>query len=104
IALLNLEGTGMIGVPGTAQRLFGALRDEGISVVMVSQGSSEHSICFAVPSAVADDAREAVERAFFAERHHGQIQRVEVASQCSILAAVGDGIAGTPGLAGQSLS
>ena len=104
IALLNLEGTGMIGVPGTAQRLFGALRDEGISVVMVSQGSSEHSICFAVPSAVADAAREAVERAFFAERHHGQIQRVEVASQCSILAAVGDGMAGTPGIAAKFLS
>ena len=104
IALLNLEGTGMIGVPGTAQRLFGALRDEGISVVMVSQGSSEHSICFAVPSAVADDAREAVERAFFAERHHGQIQRVEVASECSILAAVGDGMAGTPGIAAKFLS
>ena len=104
IALLNLEGTGMIGVPGTAQRLFGALRDEGISVVMVSQGSSEHSICFAVPSAVADDARAAVERAFFAERHHGQIQRVEVASECSILAAVGDGMAGTPGIAAKFLS
>src|SRR4029079_6349165 len=104
IALLNLEGTGMIGVPGTAQRLFGALRDEGISVVMVSQGSSEHSICFAVPSAVADDAREAVERAFFAERHHGQMQRVEVASECSILAAVGDGMAGTPGIAAKFLS
>jgi len=53
---------------------------------------------------VADDAREAVERAFFAERHHGQIQRVEVASECSILAAVGDGMAGTPGIAAKFLS
>jgi aspartokinase/homoserine dehydrogenase 1 len=44
IALLNLEGAGMIGVPGTASRLFGALREEGISVVLISQGSSEHSI------------------------------------------------------------
>ncbi|HEV8216461.1 MAG TPA: aspartate kinase, partial [Gemmatimonadaceae bacterium] len=104
IALLNLEGTGMIGVPGAAQRLFGALRDSGISVVMISQGSSEHSICFAVPSAVAADARAAVERAFFAERHHGQIQRVELASECSILAAVGDGMAGTPGIAAKFLS
>ena len=78
VALLNLEGTGMIGVPGTAQRLFGALRDEGISVVMISQGSSEHSICFAVPAASAERARTAVERAFFAERHHGQIRAVDV--------------------------
>ena len=104
ISLINLEGTGMIGVPGTAQRLFGALRDSGISVVMISQGSSEHSICFAVPSALADEARDAVERAFFAERHHGQIQRVEVTSACSILAAVGDGMAGTPGIAAKFFS
>ena len=104
IALLNLEGTGMIGVPGTAQRLFGALRDEGISVVMISQGSSEHSICFAVPAASAEQAQAAVERAFFAEQHHGQIQRVEVTSDCSILAAVGDGMAGNPGIAAKFFS
>src|SRR4029079_15008295 len=99
IALLNLEGTGMIGVPGTAQRLFGALRDEGISVVMISQGSSEHSICFAVPGELAARALAAVEQAFFAERHHGQIQTVEATSGCSILAVVGDGMAGRPGIA-----
>ena len=94
----------MIGVPGTAHRLFGALRDEGISVVMISQGSSEHSICFAVPAAVAERAREAVERAFFAERHHGQIQRVDVTTGCSILAVVGDGMAGRPGVAARFFS
>src|SRR5262249_40896447 len=104
IALLNLEGTGMIGVPGTAHRLFGALRDEGISVVMISQGSSEHSICFAVPAAVSERAREAVERAFFAERHHGQIQHVDVTTGCSILAVVGDGMAGRPGVAARFFS
>ena len=104
IALLNLEGTGMIGVPGTAHRLFGALREEGISVVMISQGSSEHSICFAVPAAVAERAREAVERAFTLERQHGQIERVDVAMGCSILAVVGDGMAGRPGVAARFFS
>jgi aspartokinase/homoserine dehydrogenase 1 len=104
IALLNLEGTGMIGVPGTAHRLFGALREEDISVVMISQGSSEHSICFAVPASVAERARQAVERAFFAERHHGQIQRVDVTLGCSILAVVGDGMAGRPGIAARFFS
>jgi aspartokinase/homoserine dehydrogenase 1 len=104
IALLNLEGTGMIGVPGTAHRLFGALREEGISVVMISQGSSEHSICFAVPADVAERARTAVERAFFTERHHGQIQRVDVTMGCSILAVVGDGMAGRPGIAARFFS
>jgi aspartokinase/homoserine dehydrogenase 1 len=104
IALLNLEGTGMIGVPGTAHRLFGALREQDISVVMISQGSSEHSICFAVPQIVAEKARQAVERAFFAERHHGQIERIDVTPGCSILAVVGDGMAGRPGIAARFFS
>jgi aspartokinase/homoserine dehydrogenase 1 len=104
VALINVEGTGMIGVPGTAQRLFGALRDEGISVIMISQGSSEHSICFAVHGAAAEQARTAVERAFFAERHHGQIQTVDVKTGCSILAVVGDGMAGKPGIAAKFFS
>ena len=64
IALVNLEGAGMIGVPGTAHRLFGALREEGISVILISQGSSEHSICFAVPEVEAERAERVVQRAF----------------------------------------
>ena len=57
----------MIGVPGTAERLFGALREAGVSVMMISQGSSEHSICFAVPENTADQVRNVVERAFACE-------------------------------------
>ena len=49
VALINLEGAGMIGVPGTAHRLFGALREEGVNVTLISQGSSEHSIFCAIP-------------------------------------------------------
>lgn len=89
----------MIGVPGTAQRLFGALRESGISVVMISQGSSEHSICFAVPGALGERARQATERAFFAERHHRQIETIDLVNDCCVLAAVGDGMAGHPGVA-----
>jgi bifunctional aspartokinase / homoserine dehydrogenase 1 len=99
VALVNVEGTGMIGVPGTAERLFGALRDAGVSVTMISQASSEHSICFAVPAAGAARARQAVEEVFFAELHRGQIQTVEVDPGCCILAAVGEGMAGQPGVA-----
>jgi bifunctional aspartokinase / homoserine dehydrogenase 1 len=99
VALVNLEGAGMIGVPGTAHRLFGALRDAGISVILISQGSSEHSICFAIPEAQAVRAEEAVRRAFDAELRDGQIQHVEVALGMSILAVVGDGMAGTHGVA-----
>jgi aspartokinase/homoserine dehydrogenase 1 len=99
VALVNLEGAGMIGVPGTAHRLFGALRDSGISVILISQGSSEHSICFAIPEAQAVRAEEAVRRAFDAELRDGQIQHVEVALGMSILAVVGDGMAGAHGVA-----
>jgi aspartokinase/homoserine dehydrogenase 1 len=99
VALLNLEGTGMIGVPGIARRLFDALEDAGVSVILISQGSSEHSICFAVPQAQVEAARAATEQAFYAEMDRGQIQQVEVTPDCSILAVVGDRMSGTPGVA-----
>src|SRR5271165_3439381 len=99
VALVNLEGAGMIGVPGTAHRLFGALRDSGISVILISQGSSEHSICFAIPEAQAVRAEEAVRDAFEVELRDGQIQHVDVSLGMSILAVVGDGMAGAHGVA-----
>lgn len=99
MALVNLEGTAMIGVPGISERLFGALRSAGVSVVMISQGSSEHSICFAVPDAQADRARNAVESAFAPESRRGLFQDLEVTRDVTILAAVGDGMSGTPGIA-----
>ncbi len=99
MALVNLEGAGMIGVPGTADRLFGALREAEISVVMISQGSSEHSICLAVPERHARRARKVVKRAFALELDQGQIQGVEIQGGCSILAIVGDGMRGVPGVA-----
>jgi aspartokinase/homoserine dehydrogenase 1 len=89
----------MIGVPGTAHRLFGALRDAGISVILISQGSSEHSICFAIPEAQAVRAEAAVRKAFDAELRDGQIQQVDVGRGLSILAVVGDGMAGAHGVA-----
>ena len=99
VALLNLEGTGMIGVPGIARRLFDALENENISVILISQGSSEHSICFAVPQEQAGAARAATKQAFYAEMDRGQIERVEVTPNCSILAVIGDRMSGTPGVA-----
>ena len=101
IAVLNLEGAGMIGVPGTADRLFGALRDAGISVTLISQGGSEHSICFAVREDAAEEARRVVESAFSLELEQGLVQRVDLTPSCAILAVVGDGMAGVPGSAGR---
>jgi aspartokinase/homoserine dehydrogenase 1 len=104
VALVNLEGAGMIGVPGTAQRLFGALQEAAINVILISQGSSEHSICCAVPDAEAEAAFEVIRRAFDLELREGQIQRVDVSRDCAILAVVGDGMAGSHGVAAKVFS
>jgi bifunctional aspartokinase / homoserine dehydrogenase 1 len=99
MALVNLEGAGMIGVPGTAHRLFGALREEGISVILISQGSSEHSICCAIPQDQATRAATVVRAAFERELQEGQIQSIDMDLDLAILAVVGDGMAGRPGIA-----
>ena len=101
IAMVNVEGAGMIGVPGTAHRLFGALREEGISVILISQGSSEHSICCAIPGVEAERAARVVSAAFDREIKEGQIQSIQVDKDLAILAVVGDGMAGLPGVSGQ---
>ena len=101
VALINLEGAGMIGVPGTAHRLFGALREESISVILISQGSSEHSICCAIPQTQAARAKGVLEAAFARELSEGQIQAVDVTQDLAILAVVGDGMTGMPGVSGK---
>jgi bifunctional aspartokinase / homoserine dehydrogenase 1 len=101
IAMVNVEGAGMIGVPGTAHRLFGALREEGISVILISQGSSEHSICCAIPGVEAARASRVVAAAFDREIKEGQIQSIQVDTELAILAVVGDGMAGLPGVSGK---
>ena len=101
LALVNVEGAGMIGVPGTAERVFGALHAAQVSVVMISQGSSEHSICCVVRGADAARAQTALDAAFTRELAGGQIQSIGVQAGISVLAAVGDGMSGTPGTAGR---
>ena len=94
----------MIGVPGTADRLFGALREAQISVILISQASSEHSICFAVPAVMADAAETVVCQAFEVELEQNQIQSIELRHGCSVIAVVGDGMAGIPGIASRFFS
>ena len=104
MALVNLEGSGMIGVPGTADRLFAALKDADVSVTLISQASSEHSICIAVPQDLAERAELVISAAFAEELASGQMQSVDVTDAQSIVAVVGDGMAGTPGVAGRFFS
>lgn len=98
MAIVTIEGAGMIGVHGTAERVFAALRDARVSVTMISQGSSEHSICCVIKGDDADRAREVLAEAFAREIARGQIQRVMSERGVSVLAVVGDGMAGKPGV------
>ncbi|MBL8920942.1 MAG: bifunctional aspartate kinase/homoserine dehydrogenase I [Myxococcaceae bacterium] len=99
LALVNVEGAGMIGVPGTAERAFGALKQAGVSVVMISQGSSEHSICSVVQAKEAGAAKQALEEAFRRELDSKLIEAIAITEGIAVLAVVGDGMAGTPGIA-----
>lgn len=104
MTLINVEGTGMVGVPGVSERLFGALRTAGVSVVMISQASSEHSICLAVPKIHSAKAKKAIETTFFGELSQGLIQKIELTESSSILAVVGDNMAQQPGVSGRFFS
>lgn len=104
LAILNIEGAGMIGVPGTAERAFEALKQAGVSVVMISQGSSEHSICCVIQERDGHSAQRAVQEAFVRELASRQITDVSVEPGLAALAVVGDGMAGTPGIAARLFS
>ncbi len=97
--LVSVEGKGMVGVPGIAERVFGALAHEGISVTMISQSSSEASICLAVPDAQGVQAEVALKRAFRQELSYGSLEDIVLMRQVSLVAVVGLGMAHTPGVA-----
>jgi aspartokinase/homoserine dehydrogenase 1 len=98
-ALITVEGNGMLGVPGVAARTFTALQRERISVSLISQASSEHSICLCVPAASAERARACLTESFRDEIAHREIDGVAVRAGVATLAVVGLGMAGTPGVA-----
>ncbi|MDZ7778789.1 MAG: bifunctional aspartate kinase/homoserine dehydrogenase I [Gemmatimonadota bacterium] len=104
VALIRLEGDGMVGVPGVAGRLFHALAARGVSVILISQASSEHSICFAVEPGDLPVARRAVEEEFALERRVGLVDDLAVDEDRAVIAAVGEGMRDTPGIAGRLFS
>ena len=99
LGLLTVQGAGMSGVPGFAARVFDTTAAEKVSVLMISQSSSENSICLVVPSDAADRLRPALERMFSAELRRHDVERVSVEAPVAIVAAVGEGMRGTPGVA-----
>jgi aspartokinase/homoserine dehydrogenase 1 len=98
-ALVTVTGSGMLGVPGIAARTFGAMHRAGISVSLISQASSEHSICFSVPEGDADRARAALLETFHDEIAREEIDGVELRRGAATVVVVGLGMYGTPGIA-----
>lgn len=101
ITVLNLEGSGMVGIPGFSKRLFDALSRAQINVILITQSSSEHSICVAIEEKHAEAAKRAVDREFEYEINVGKIEPLKVESGFSILALVGDNMKEHTGVSGK---
>jgi aspartate kinase len=102
--LITIEGRGMLGVPGVAARAFGSVASTGTSVPLITQASSEQSICFAVPAESAKHVLDALQKNFAIEINERDIDRVWATEEVSIITAVGSGTRNTPGVAGQIFS
>jgi len=102
--LVTIEGRGMLGVPGVAARAFSAVASTGTSVPLITQASSEQSICFAVPSETAPAVLDALEKAFIHEIEDEDIDRVWSTEDVSIVTVVGAGMRHTVGVAGRVFS
>lgn len=101
IALITLQGSGLVGVPGTAARLFGALARAGINIILITQGSSEQSITFAVRPEQALAAGEVAETEFRTERAQGLVEAVRIEEELAAVAIVGEQMRYRPGIAGR---
>jgi len=100
-SLITVEGRGMLGVPGVAARTFGAVAATGTSVPLITQASSEQSICFAVPIETVERVIASLESAFALELNRGDIDRVWATGEVTIITIVGAGMRSTPGIAGR---
>jgi aspartokinase/homoserine dehydrogenase 1 len=101
LRLVTIEGRGMLGVPGVAARTFGAVASTGTSVPLITQASSEQSICFAVPTAAAEQVIAALEKAFSNELAQQDIDSIWATDEVVIITVVGVGMIHTPGIAGR---
>ncbi|MEO6131916.1 MAG: bifunctional aspartate kinase/homoserine dehydrogenase I, partial [Saprospiraceae bacterium] len=104
IALVTLSGSGIIGVPGVAQRLFQALGVENINILFITQSSSEHTICFAINRHDDIVARKAMEKAYEFEINLRKIDPIHIEYDLALVAVVGDGMRERAGIAGKLFS
>ena len=101
IALISIEGSGMIGVPGFAKRVFAGLNDASINIILISQGSSEHSICVAVRDDAKAQAIQVLANTFEKEISNGIIQPISSSGDVSIIGLVGENMRNHPGISGR---
>ena len=104
IALVNVQGSGMIGVAGVSAKLFGVLAMHKISVILISQASSEHSICFAIDPRGAENVKAILDAEFATEITHGHIDNIAIERDLSVIATVGEGMRKSSGIAGKLFS
>lgn len=104
IALLSLEGSGMVGIPGFSKRLFEALAANSINVILITQASSEHSICVGVDEHFTAKAKEIIDKAFAFEIEKGFVNPLSIETDLSIVALVGDKMKSHPGISGRMFS
>ncbi len=104
ITLLTLEGSGMVGVSGVSKRLFETLSNQDINIVLITQASSEHSICVGIYDEDTDNAEKAINNTFEIEIERHKVKPVIVEQGLAILALVGDNMKNHQGLSGQMFS
>lgn len=104
IALLSLEGSGMVGIPGTSKRFFEVLSQAAISVVLITQASSEHSICVGIAETELEKAVAAVNAAFEYEIERGKIKPALAEKDLAVIALIGDQMKSHQGLSGKMFS
>lgn len=101
ITLISLEGSALMGVHGTSARLFTAMANKEINIVLITQASSEHSICFAIDQKDAKKARKAIEIAFEQELLSKRLKPVKMEDDLCIVAVIGENMRAVPGVAGK---
>lgn len=103
VALLTLQGNGMVGVPGTAARLFKCLADAGINIMLITQGSSEYSISFAILPEEVRNASLQIQNEFKSEFERNDLDHLHIENELSILAIIGDNMRFVPGVAAKMM-
>jgi len=104
VALINVQGSGMVGEKGVAGRLFNTLARHNVNIILITQASSEHSICFAIDPKDAEQAKSILDEEFLIELHNKKLDKILIEKNLSVIAIVGENMKHTPGISGKMFS